>query len=104
MNKLQTFMARGNALTRAVNQEPVEINGAVYYGTFGDPQLQPLQTRHGSADYLVTELKISKVQFGADPVAKQTIRRPNTRREFFVQVVDTTHPVVYTFILTDREI
>lgn len=104
MNKLQTFMARGNAQTRDVNQEPVEYNGAVYYGTFGDPQMIPVMSRQGYQDYLATELKISKVQFGAAPIAKQMLRRPNTRREFFVQMVDATNPVVFTFILTDREI
>src|SRR6478609_727030 len=97
-------MASGNAQTEDVVMEAVQINGHDYMGTFGDPLMMPIMTQAGYQDYLVTPLKIAKALFTAPPASKQTIRRPLTEREFFVQMVDNTHPVVFTFILTDREV
>ncbi len=104
MNQLQEFMARGNVQTRELVQEAVEINGAVVYGTFGDPTLMAVMTQHGYQDHLVTPFKASTVQFANPPQAKQTLIRPLTQREFFIQMVDYTRPVVFTFILVDREL
>ena len=104
MNALQTMLATANTQARPINQEEVVINSAKLYGTFGDPQVMPVMTRAGYQDHLVNTLKVSRDQFSSDPVAKTTITRPATGRKFFVQVVDYTNPVVYTFILTDREL
>lgn len=84
--------------------EEVQINGKDYMGTFGDPLMMPIMTQNGYQDYLVTPLKIAAALFSAKPEAKQTLIRPLTSRELFVQMVDYTNPVVYTFILTDREV
>ena len=104
MNALQNFMATGNVQSRDTVQEVVEIGGAEIYGTFGDAQILPVMTVNGYQDHLVTPFKASRDQFAANPAARQTLLRPATGREFFIQVVDFTNPVVYTFILTDREL
>jgi hypothetical protein len=105
MNALQTMLAAGNAQAIGVNTEPVVINGSTLQGTFGDPEMMPLMSRTGYEDHLVIPLKVSAVQFASDPPAKVTITRPGPpKREYFVQMVDHTNPVVYTFILTDREV
>src|SRR4051812_9560589 len=104
MNQLQDFMARCNTQARPLNQEAAELNGSVIYGTFGDPVLMPVMTRQGYMDHLVTPFKAARDQFADDPQARQTLVRPLTQREFFIQIVDYTNPVVYTFILTDREL
>lgn len=103
MNLLQTFMADGNAQARAILQELVEIGGKTYYGTFGDAQLLPVMTRNGYQDQLVTAFRASRDQFAADPDARQTLTRESTQHEYLIQMVDTSAPVIYTFLLTDRE-
>lgn len=97
-------MVSGNAQTEDVVMEDVEIGGHFYKGTFGDPLLMPIMTQSGYQDYLVTPLKIASVLFTVKPQAKQSLIRPLTDREFFIQMVDYTNPVVYTFVLTDREV
>lgn len=104
MNALQSFMAAANAQLRDVIQEAAEINGMVVYGTFSDQQLIPVMTRHGYEDHLVTEFKAEANQFPSPPIAKGSLLRPQTSQNFFVQMVDAKNPVVYTFILTDREL
>lgn len=106
MNALQEFMAACNVQARPLNQEEFQYpqGGAVFFGTFGNPQLMPVQTRVGYQDHLVTTLIAARAQFAADPAARQMLFRIQTRRPMFIQIVDFTDPVVYTFILTDREL
>lgn len=110
-------MAAGNVQTRAVIMEEfhfLDANGNVepkaYVGTFGDPQIMPVMTRQGYQDHLVTPLKSESVLFaGLTPdqlnaLARRSLIRTQTGRTMFIQVVDYTAVVVYTFILTDREL
>ena len=78
----------------------------VYQGTFGDPILMPVQTRQGYQDYLVTPLKARAAQWTTAPSAEnhKKLVRTATGRTFYVQSVDYTAVVVYTFICTDRAI
>lgn len=104
MNALQQMLATANTQSRQVNQEAVEIDGKILFGTFGDPIPMPIMTRQGYKDHLVLPLKVSRDQFAADPVARSSVKRPAMEKTYFVQLVDTTNPVVYTFILVDREL
>lgn len=106
MNDLQQFMADCNAQTLDILAEEVELNGATVRGTFGDPQLMPIMTRTGYADHLITPFKVSAAQFanGSPPQARQSLTRASNGRSYFVQIVDYTNPVVFTFLLTDREL
>lgn len=116
MNFLQDFLAAANAQTRPILQEAFTFVGAtapapIFYGTFGDPQIMPIMTRTGYEDHLVRELKAEAVQWtGALPTAlplplgKSSILRTQTGATLFVQAVDTKDPVIFTFILTDREL
>ncbi len=97
-------MARCNTQTREKNQEEVQINGKTFFGTFGNPELMPVQTRHGYQDHLVNVLILSRDQFATAPESRQMVLRVQTKRNFFVQMVDHTNPVVFTLILTDREV
>jgi hypothetical protein len=113
MNQLQTFLARANVQVRDVIQEAVTLAldpEEEYTGTFGDPVVIPVMTRTGYEDHLITPLKIERVQFSAwtaeelNTIARTTLVRDQTGRTFFIQAVDYTEAVVYTFILTDREL
>lgn len=106
MNLLQQFMADCNTQARDIVQELVELNGAQVYGTFGDPQLMPVMTGTGYQDHLVTPFKVSADQFGggSPPAARQSLTRASNQRSYFIQIVDYTNPVVFTFLLTDREL
>lgn len=105
MNALQSFMAGCFAQIDEKIKEPVQINGSVVMGTFGDPQIMPVMTRNGSEDHIVTTLQVARSAFaGKDVPSKVSLTRPATSRTFFIQAVDDTHPVVFTFILTDREL
>ncbi len=113
MNFLQTFLAAANAQARPIVQEAfrfvTDISGTIYYGTFGDPLIMPVMTRQGYQDHLVTPLKAEANQWTAQmppisPSARVELVRIETGRTFFVQIVDYTEVVVYTFILTDREL
>lgn len=104
MNLLQDFMARGNAQTVAVVTEEIQMGGNLYNGTFGDAVMMPVMTAVGYQDQLVTPVKISRVQFAADPQAHQSLERVSTKRTMFIQIVDISNPVVYTLICTDRRL
>lgn len=104
MNGLQAFMVTGNQQSKDAVMEEVSIGGEIIYGTFGDPQLMSVMTMNGYQDHLVTPFKALGAQFADHPAARQTLIRTQTNREFFIQIVDFTNPVVYTFILTDREL
>lgn len=105
-------MADANAQARPIVQEEFTITGltGTFYGTFGDPEVIPVMTRQGYQDHIVTPLKAETVQFAAltDPqiqaLARGSLARTQTGRTFFIQTVDYTAVVVWTFILTDREI
>lgn len=114
MNLLQTFLADANAQARPIIQEAFTFVGAMagvtYYGTFGDPVIMPVMTRQGYQDHLVTPLKAESVQFATwtapqlDALARSSIIRTSTGRTFFINVVDYTSVVVFTFVLTDRQL
>lgn len=75
----------------------------VYYGTFGDPVLQPTMTRQGWQDALTIPLKARAAQWAAAPTNDhKTITRTSNGRKYYVQQIDYTAVVVYTFVLTDR--
>lgn len=104
MNGLQTFLQRGNTQSRDANQELAILNGVEIYGTFGDAQTMPIMTSVGYQDHIVLPFKATADQFASKPAARQTLVRPATAREYITQMVDYTNPVVYTFILVDREV
>jgi hypothetical protein len=113
MNALQTFLAAANVQTRSVLQEALTLAadpGVTYTGTFGDPQIMPVMTRQGYQDHLVTPLKIERAQFSTwtaeelDALARTNLVRTQTGRTFWINVVDYTEAVVFTFILTDRQL
>lgn len=114
MNLLQTFMAEANTQTRTVVQEAFTIVGespaVTRYGTFGDPEIMPVMTRNGYEDHLIVPLKVEVTEFSAytaeqlNALARRSLVRTSTGRTMFIQVVDYTAVVVFTFILTDREL
>lgn len=105
-------MAEANAQARTIVQEAFTITGlsGTFYGTFGDPEIMPVMTRQGYQDHLVTPLKVEATEFAAltspqiQALARGTLVRTQTNRTFFIQVADYTGVVVWTFILTDREL
>jgi hypothetical protein len=103
MNLLQSFMAECNRQTRGINQEPVVINGAKVFGSFGDPQMLPVMTRQGYEDQIVQPFIASADQFASHPLSHQKLTRCKNNVEYFIQMVDAKDPVAFTFILTDRE-
>ncbi len=104
LNQLQTFMADGNIQTDGIVMEDIEMGGEVKRGTFGDAIMMPVMTQTGYQDHLVTPVKISRVQFAADPEAHQSLRRISTDRTMFIQIVDISNPVVYTLMVVDRRL
>lgn len=104
MNQLQNFLVDCNAQSLLAVQEIAVINGREVNGTFGDAQPMPIMTATGYQDHIVMPFKATAAQFAAPPEARQYIERPLTGRKYFVQMVDYTNPVVYTFILVDREV
>src|SRR5688572_9407582 len=103
MNLLQQFMAECNRQTRPINQEEVVINGSPFFGTFGDPQLQPVAGRFGSEDQIVYPFLSSADQYATPPQAKQKLIRSANNVEYFIEAIDSKDPVTYTFILLDRQ-
>ncbi len=105
-------MADANAQARPIIQEAFTIAGltGTFYGTFGDPELMPVMTRQGYQDHIVTPLKVESTEFAAlsapqiQALARGSLVRTQMNRTFFIQMVDYTGVVVWTFILTDREI
>lgn len=115
MNLLQTFMAEANAQARTIIQEAFTVTvpagiATTFFGTFGDPEIMPVMTRQGYQDHLVTVLKVEATEFAAltspqiQALARGSVVRTATGRTFFIQTVDYTGVVVWTFILTDREL
>lgn len=113
MNLLQTFVAASNVQTRTVIQEALTLAAdptGEYTGTFGDPQIMPVMTRTGYEDHLVTPLKVERVMFDGwtpeefDALARTTLVRTQTGRTLFINTVNYTEAVVFTFILTDRQL
>lgn len=120
MNALQQFLDEANAQVSDTANGATPIlteaftfvgdtsgpGGAavVYYGTFGDPVIMPVQTRQGWQDYLVTPLKARVAQWSVPPEDRNhtNLVRTATGRTFYVQMIDYTAVVVYTFILVDR--
>lgn len=104
LNQLQTFLSRANAQSRDAVQEVAIVEGKEIYGTFGDAQPMPVMTPNGYQDKIIMQFKAAASQFPTKPEARQYLMRPLTGREYLVQMVDYTNPVVYTFILVDREV
>jgi hypothetical protein len=110
MNLLQTFMAEAAAQASPITEEEFTIVGEagspVRLGTFGDPQLMPVMTRVGYQDYLTTRLHARATQWvsPAKPSPRVELVRTQTGQTFFVQIVDSNDPVMWTFILTDRDV
>ncbi len=109
MNDLQEMMDEGNTQSREINQEAFTIvdesPATSRLGTFGDPQIMPIETRQGYQDYLVTPMKVQASEFeGYDTstLARKKVIRTATGRTLFIQVVDYTEVVAYTLLLTDR--
>lgn len=108
MNALQTMLAAAQLQARPINREAfyfVGAPGAVFYMTFGDPELVPVMTRVGYQDHLVRVCKADADQWPVTkPAPKSSLVRSQTGTTYFVQAVDTTDPVVFTFLLTDRDL
>ncbi len=104
MNDLQTFLQRGNTQSRPTNQEAAIFAGTTIYGTFGDAQTMGIMTSVGYQDHLILPFKVTADQFASKPQPRQGLSRPLISAEYFVQLIDDKNPVVYTFILVDREL
>ena len=104
MNLLQSFMAECNRQTRGIIQEEVVLNGSKVFGTFGDPQLLPDMVREGYQDQVVIPFLSSKDQYASPPESRGKLTRLVNNQEYFIRMVDSKDPVVYTFILVDREL
>lgn len=107
LNLLQFFLADCNAQDEAlgVTTEAAEFNGRVIQGTFGDATTIPIMGPTGYTDQIATMFKVSRTQFGDEaPADNGRLTRPLTKRVYFVNLIDYTNPVVFTFILTDREV
>ena len=101
---LQQMLAAANAQSLGTLAESVVVNGKVLQGVFGDPEMMPVMVAEGYKDYLLIPLKISADQFPSTPPTHVSIERVSNGRPYFVQFVDYTNPVVYTFLLSDRQI
>src|SRR5688500_2627809 len=104
MNALQSFMAACNRQTRAINQEEVVINGSKHRGSFGDPQMMPVMTRNGYEEQMVPPFVSSADHYASPPLSRQKLTRTKNNVEYFIQMVDARDPVLFTFILVDREL
>ena len=113
MNLLQTFMADAREQARPVIDEEFTIVGqspvVIYLGSFGTPQLVPVQVDYGYQDHLVTPVKAALSQpNGAFPtlstLARGSLVRTATGHTFFVQMIDYTDPVFVTFLCADRTV
>lgn len=106
MNLLQTFMTEANVQARTIVAEDFTIVGespsTTRLGTFGNPTLLPIMTRTGYQDHLVTQMTVERALFATAPEAKGEVYRTATGATYFVQAIDDKHPVIYTFVLTDR--
>lgn len=104
MNALQTFMAAATAQAQNVIQEAFTLaaGATIYYGTFGDAVMLPEMLPQGYQDHLVTPLKVLRSAFSGTPASKQLCTRTATGVAYFVQIIDTSDPVVYTLLLTER--
>lgn len=103
MNLLQSFIAECNRQTRAINQEQVQINGSLFWGTFGDPQMIPELERQGHTFMIAKILVSDRSQYATPPASLQKLIRVQGNTEYFIQMVDTKDPVVFTFMLVDRQ-
>lgn len=114
MNLLQDFLVEANIQCRVIIQEAftlvAESPSVSRTGTFGDPEIMPVMTRQGYQDHLVYPLKVEASQFSTltaeqlDALRGRSIVRTATGRTLYIQTADYTAVVVYTFILTDREL
>lgn len=108
MNLLQTFLDAAQLQSRAIIREQfyfVGTPGALFYMTFGDPQVVPVMTRTGYQDHIVTVGKADASQWPTTkPTPKSSLVRVSNGRTYFVQSLDAHDPVVLTFLLTDREL
>lgn len=102
------MLAAAQLQARAVNREAfyfVGVPSAVFYMTFGDPELVPVMTRTGYQDHIVRVCKADAAQWPTTkPAPKTSLVRSQTGATYFVQAVDVTDPVVFTFLLTDRDL
>jgi hypothetical protein len=104
MNLLQTFMAECNRQTRAINQEEVEINNSIYFGTFGDPQVQSDFVRQGYDENVIAVFLAPAEQFGTSRAfAGLPLTRKANNAVYLIQSLDTKDPVTLTFLLIDRQ-
>lgn len=104
MNMLQIFMAAATAQASPVLQEAFTLAAGAtsYMGTFGDAVLLPEMMPTGYQDHLVTSVKALRSAFATAPTSKQVLTRTGTGVGYFIQIIDTSDPVVYTFLTTER--
>lgn len=101
-------MAEANVQTRSVIKEDFTVVGespvVTRVGTFGGSTIMPVMTRNGYEDHEVSLMTCEKVLFATPPEPRIEITRTQTGQVFFVQGVDNKDPVLFTFILTEREV
>lgn len=110
MNYLQEFMAECNRQTRTadaagkvISQEEVTINGSVYFGTFAQVQVESTMERHGYEDSVAFTFTSAAEQYTTPPQPRQMLKRNINNVEYFIQSVDNKNPLLFTFVLVDRE-
>ncbi len=103
MNLLQSFMAECNRQTRAINQEEVEINGSIWFMTFGDPQVLQDMVRQGYEGQIVIPAVAAAGQHAVAPLPNQELTRKKNNVKYLIQSIDTKDPVALTFVLVDRD-
>ncbi len=96
-------MAECHRQARPINQEPVEINGSIWYGTFGDPQVISDMIRQGYEDQIAIPFVAAAGQHGTPPLARQILTRKKNNVQYLIQSIDAKDPVTLTFVLVDRE-
>lgn len=100
----QTRIGSGTeAAPKPINQEEFLINNEKKWGTLSDPELLPDMERHGYSDSIAYVLKIEATLFASQPAQQQDVIRCVNDEKFFGRMVETKDPVVFTFLLIDRE-
>ena len=101
-------MTEANIQARPVIKEEFTIVGespvVVRLGTFGSLTVMPVMTRQGYEDHSVCPMTCERSYFATPPEPRIEITRTQTGQVLFVQTVEKNDPVLFTFILTDREL
>lgn len=107
MNLLQTFIAEATEQSRPVNKRAFTIVGespaVSRVGAFGQQSIVPVMTRQGYQDHQVLFARVEASLFSTPPQPHIELVLTDSGKTLFVQAIDNSDPVLYTFMLTERE-